>query len=289
MKTPAVALVIGLVTLAGCGGEPEHEAVAGASASRAVVWAVGDAATPGSAADRVAALVRRAELDRFLYLGDVYETGTRAEFRRWYQPRYGRLAHITLPTIGNHEWGNRYSGYYAYWKAKKGHRLPPWSKTEIAGWEILDLNSQARHGPDSPQAHWLTNAVSGPGNCRIAIWHRPRYSSGVVHGLAPDLNPLWNRLAGHAKIVLSGHDHNLQRHRPHKGITQYVAGAGGRGRYPLNRGNRTMVWGRDDVDGALRIVLKPGRALLEFRGTSGRVLDRSHATCSPGRPPAPAQ
>ncbi len=43
----------------------------------------------------MAALVRRGRPDRFLYLGDVYETGTAQEFRRWYHPRFGRLARIT--------------------------------------------------------------------------------------------------------------------------------------------------------------------------------------------------
>ena len=90
--------------------------------------------------------------------------------------------------------------------------------------------------------------------------------------------------------MLSGHDHNLQRHSPQKGLTQYVVGAGGRGRYELHgsRGD-TMVWGRDDINGALRIVLKPGSALLEFRGPRGHVLDRSRASCSPGVPAASAQ
>jgi hypothetical protein len=253
-----------------------------ASADRAVVWAVGDSATPGHAADRVAALIRRADPDRFLYLGDVYETGTLEDFRRWYHPRYGRLAHITMPTTGNHEWHNRFKGYYRYWAARKGRNQPPWSRSSIAGWEILDLNSQAPHGSDSAQVHWLERALTpGRGNCRIAFWHRPRYTEGGYEG-APDLNPLWNRLAGHARIVLSGHDHNLQRHRPRKGIVQYVVGAGGRGRYHLHRTGETMVWGRDDVDGALRIVLRPGRALLEFRGAGGHLLDRSRVTCSPG-------
>ena len=259
------------------------------TSTRAVVWAVGDAATPGPAPDRVAALVRRADPDRFLYLGDVYETGTLRQFRRWYDPRYGRLAHITSPTIGNHEWHNRFRGYYRYWAAKKGRAWPPWSKLRIAGWEILDLNSQAPHGSGSAQVRWLERALQGPGDCRIAFWHRPRYSEGA-YGEAPDLDPLWNRLAGHARIVLSGHDHNLQRHRPRKGLTQYVAGAGGRPRYGLHGGRgTTMVWGRDDIDGALRIVLKPGRALLEFRGPRGAVLDRSRATCSPSVPPARSQ
>ena len=253
-----------------------------AQSESAVVWAAGDAAGPGESADRVAALVRRGRPDRFLYLGDVYETGTAQEFRRWYHPRFGRLARITSPTIGNHEWDNRFDGYYPYWFRRKGERLPPWFKTSIAGWEILSLNSQAPHGSRSPQVRWLESALDGAeGDCRIGFWHRPRYSAGAYAG-APDLNPLWNRLAGHARIVLSGHDHNLQRHRPRRGLAQYVVGAGGRGRYSLHPGNPTLAWGRDDVDGALRMVLRPGHALLEFRAPSGRLLDRSRVSCSPG-------
>ena len=248
---------------------------------RAVVWAVGDVATPGVRADRVAALVRRGEPDRFLYLGDVYETGTAEDFRRWYHPRFGRLARITAPTIGNHEWANRFRGYYRYWYGRKGGRLPPWFKTEIAGWEILSLNSQAPHGVGSAQVSWLRSALEGPGDCRIAFWHRPRYSEGAYGG-APDLTTLWNTLSGHARVVLSGHDHNLQRHAPQHDLVQYVVGAGGRGRYKLHSAPSTMVWGTDSVDGALRIVLRPGHALLEFRAPGGRLLDRSRASCSPG-------
>jgi hypothetical protein len=289
MKAAAVAIAFaaGLLAVAGCGngsgGAPPVKPADLSQAPRAVVWAVGDAATAGPDAGRVARMIRRAKPDRFLYLGDVYENGTAAEFRRWYDPRYGRLARTTIPTIGNHEYDNRFAGYYPYWKEKKGHRQPPWSRSRVAGWQMLSLNSQAAHGPDSSQAHWLERVLDGAaGNCRIAIWHRPRYSAGVIHGVAPDLNPLWSRLAGHARIVLSGHDHNLQRHRAKRGIVQYVAGAGGRGLYGLDRSSTTMLWGRDDVNGALRIVLKPGRALLEFRRPGGRVLDSSHVSCSPG-------
>ena len=255
------------------------------AADRAVVWAAGDVATPGVRADRIGALVRNARPDRFLYLGDVYETGTLRDFRRWYHPRFGRLARITEPTIGNHEWDNRFVGYYKYWAGRKGRKQPPWSKIRIAGWEIVNLNSQAPHAAGTPQIRWLDDALTGPGDCRIAFWHRPRYSEGAYGG-APDLNPFWSRLSGHARIVLSGHDHNLQRHRPQQGLTQYVVGAGGRHRYRFNGGASTLAWGTDDVDGALRMVLKPGRALLEFRAPSGRLLDRSHATCDSGLPAA---
>jgi calcineurin-like phosphoesterase family protein len=284
----AIALAAAAAGAAGAGGAVPGPAAppSAAQAERAVVWAAGDVATPGVRAERVASLVRRARPDRFLYLGDVYETGTAEEFRRWYHPRLGLLAHITEPTIGNHEWDNRFEGYYRYWYRRKGTPQPPWSKTEIAGWEILNLNSQAPHQSQSPQVRWLQSALEGPGDCRIAFWHRPRYSEGAYGG-APDLNPLWNALSGRARIVLSGHDHNLQRHARQRGLVQYVVGAGGRARYKLHRGDSTMVWGTDRVDGALRIVLKPGQALLEFRAPSGRVLDRSTESCDPAATPAP--
>jgi acid phosphatase type 7 len=283
----AIAIACAATAAAALGGGGPAPAGEAAGADRAVVWAAGDVATPGPAADRIAALVWRGNPDRFLYLGDVYETGTASEFRRWYHPRLGRLARITEATIGNHEWDNRFEGYYRYWAGQKGRKYPPWSKTRIAGWEIVNLNSQAPHGSHSAQIRWLESALTGPGDCRIAFWHRPRYSSGAYAGAA-DLNPFWNRLSGHARVVLSGHDHNLQRHRPQKGLTQYVVGAGGRGRYELHGGHgSTLAWGRDDINGALRMVLRPGRALLEFRGPRGRLLDRSFTTCTPG-PAMPA-
>jgi calcineurin-like phosphoesterase family protein len=277
----AAALAIAAAAVAASAGGVRSAPGAPAQAERAVVWAAGDAATPGARADRIASLVRRGRPDRFLYLGDVYETGTSDDFRRWYQPRFGQLARITDPTIGNHEWDNRFDGYYPYWYRRKGRRLPPWYKTEIAGWEILSLNSQAPHGAVSPQLRWLQGALGGPGDCRIAFWHRPRYSSGQYAG-AVDLEPLWNALSGKARIVVTGHDHNLQRHSEHGGLVEYVVGAGGRARYKLDGPYQDMAWGTDKRDGALRMVLRRGRALLEFRGTDGRVLDRSRVSCTPG-------
>jgi acid phosphatase type 7 len=274
----ALLIAIAAALASPSGGAPTARAP---RAERAVVWAVGDAAAPAPAARRLAASIRRARPDGFLYLGDVYEYGTAADFRRAYDPLFGALAGITEPTPGNHEWDNRFTGYYRYWRAKKGRRQPPWFRVRIAGWELLSLNSEAAHGPGSRQVRWLDRAVGAGGDCRIAFWHRPRFSAGLVHGDAPDTAPLWNALRGRARAVLSGHEHDLQRLRPRGGLTQYVAGAGGRSRYELDRGDPRLAWGRDDRDGALRIVLEPGSATFEFRDSAGRVLDRSSTTCSP--------
>lgn len=274
MRRVVAAILVALAAAApGAAAQPSE---------RAEVWAVGDAATPNDGARRLAAYIRMQRPDRFLYLGDVYEHGTAREFRLHYDPLYGSLAEVTDPTPGNHEWDNRFGGYYRYWRAKKGRRLPPWSSTRLAGWEILSLNSMTDHGRGSRQLRWLWRRLAaGPGNCRIAFSHRPRYSAGTYED-DPGMAPLWNALRGRARAFLSGHDHNLQRLRPENGITQYIAGAGGASGYELDRDDPRLVWGADGLFGALRIVLEPGRATFEFRDARGRLLDRSRRTCADG-------
>jgi Calcineurin-like phosphoesterase len=276
-----VRILLALALLAGAGaGATAH--TAGDQSERAVVWAVGDAATPNDGARRLAAHIRAVTPDRFLYLGDVYEDGTASEFQLHYHPLYGSLAPVTDPTPGNHEWDNRFSGYYPYWRAQKGRRQPPWSSTTLARWELLALNSQAAHDRGSRQLRWLGRALAEPqGNCRIAFWHRPRFTAGKYDD-APDLAPLWDALRGEARAVLSGHDHNLQRLRPRNGITQYIAGAGGASPYAVDESDTRLAWSDDSRFGALRIVLRPGRATFEFQDAAGRLLDRSRQNCAAG-------
>ena len=245
-----------------------------------VVWAVGDGANGSERAKRVASMIARDRPARFLYLGDVYPNGSAANFRGAYRPVYGALDRITAPTPGNHDWGQRESGYFPYWRRARGPGQAPWYRMSVGGWELLGLNSEAPHGPGSAQLRWLRRAVSTPGTCRLAFWHRPRFSAGRVHGDQPDVAPLWNALRGRARVVVNGHEHDMQRFKPREGLAEYVSGAGGHVRYALRRDSR-LAFGRSDRDGALRIELRDGVARLEFRSVGGRVLDRSEARCEP--------
>jgi Calcineurin-like phosphoesterase len=275
------AAIAAAAALAGAAQAPAQQPPApDPPAERAVVWAVGDGGDGSRAARRMAARIARDRPDRFLYLGDVYDTGTAEEFRRNYDPGYGRLKRITEPTPGNHEWGNRRTGYLPYWRRAKGRPQPYWYSFRLAGWRILNLNSEASHGRGSPQLRWLRARMREPGTCRLAFAHRPRFAGRGLHGDSPDMAAIWNTLRGHARIVLGGHEHSLQRLRRRDGMTQYVAGAGGSILYPLGRDSR-LAFGRARVTGALRIVLEPGRATLEFRTSSGALLDRSRAGCRP--------
>jgi Calcineurin-like phosphoesterase len=245
------------------------------------VWAVGDGANGSRAAKAVAAMIAAGRPDRFLYLGDVYPDGSAAAYRRAYDAVYGRLAARTAPTPGNHEWGLRAQGYFPYWQRKLGRRLPPWYAFDLAGWRILSLNSEAPHGPRSPQLRWLRHELAAPGTCRIAFWHRPRFSAGTVHGDAPDTAPLWDALRGHAALVLNGHEHDLQRFAPRGGLVEVVAGAGGNGHYALRRGVPGLAFGDASDYGAARIELAPGSAHVSLVATGGRQLDATDVSCTP--------
>jgi hypothetical protein len=269
---------------------PLHEPVGGeipsGPARHAVVWAVGDGADGGAAAKAVAARVRAGPVDRFLYLGDVYGPtvlgflrgdGNAADYRTRYAPVYGALAPRTAPTPGNHEWPQRGDGYEPYWRRVMGRTPPAYYGFTIAGWEILSLNSEAPHGPGSRQLGWLVRRVARPGTCRLAFWHRPRFSAGR-HGDQADVAPLWDALRGRAALVVAGHDHDMQRLRPIDGITSLVSGAGGHGHYGLHPDPR-RAFGDDRTYGALRIDLRPAHARLRFVAADGRVLDSSAVRC----------
>jgi hypothetical protein len=156
--------------------------------------------------------------------------------------------------------------------------MPSYYAREAGGWEILSMNSQVPHGAGSRQLRWLRARLRRPGTCRLAFWHRPRFSAGTVHGDQPDVAPFWRALAGHARLILGAHDHDSQRFRRRDGITQFVAGAGGRSLYPL-RSDRRLAFGDARRPAALRLSLSPGVARFAFVASSGRVLDRGSARC----------
>lgn len=245
----------------------------------AVLWAVGDGADGGAAAKALARRIAAARPSRFLYLGDVYPLGTPRAFRSGYASVYGALARRTAPTPGNHDWPQHPTGYDRYWRSVTGAPTPPWYALRIGGWLVLSLNSEAPHGAGSPQDRWLRGRLARHrGTCALAFWHRPLMSAGS-HGDQPDVRPFWDRLRGHAALVLNGHDHNLQRLRPRDGIVEIVAGAGGRGHYSLNAGDPRLAFADTRNYGAARIALRPGGARIDLVSTGGRVLDSSQISC----------
>jgi acid phosphatase type 7 len=285
MRRRRVACVLVAAALAGCGSDAPSDPVRGGdplvaslSARPAVIWAVGDGADGGAAGRAVAERIAAGRVDRLLYLGDVYPAGTRSDFARNYATTYGPLAPKTAPTPGNHDWPNSDVGYDVYWR-RALHRTPSdWYAFRAAGWQLLSLNSEAPHARGSAQERWLRTRLRAPGTCRIAFWHRPRYSAGK-HGDQPDMAALWNDLSGHAVLALAGHDHDMQRFKPIDGIAQFVSGAGGRTLHDVRSDDARLAFANDADHGALRLALRPGVARYAFIAVDGRVLDRGKIRC----------
>src|SRR5215204_3963471 len=104
-----------------------------------IVWAVGDS-SDSDASRRVAALIAHDDPDRIIYLGDVYDDGTRAEFETNFAEVYGELVERMWPTPGNHEWRNRATGYAPFWREVLGEPLPYHYAREAGGWQILSAS-----------------------------------------------------------------------------------------------------------------------------------------------------
>jgi hypothetical protein len=262
------------------GGALVASALTGAAPAQpdTLVWAVGDG-DGGSASAALARRVQRSSPARFLYLGDVYPGGSARDFARAYAPTFGRLSGLTAATPGNHDWRAARSGYFPYWRSARGAAQPSYYAFRLGGWQVLGLNSEAAHGEHSAQLRWLRAQLRGAGTCRLAFWHRPRFSAGRVHGDQPDVAPFWRALRGHARVVLGGHDHDSQRFKPVGGITELVAGGGGHGHYSVRRGDRRLAFGDAAHYAALRLRLRPGLASFAFVTPGGRTLDSGRLRC----------
>lgn len=282
----ALRLVLGAAVLAaasGCGSlgsSSGPQFVDSVPGSDAVVWAVGDG--DAMSGELVTDLIARQGFDRLLYLGDVYEDGTAKEFATNFEPTYGQLAESTAPTLGDHESDNAERGYVPFWTEATGMAPPDYYTFEAGGWQILSLNSEVPHAPGSDQIAWLKEAISTPGTCRLAFWHRPRFNAGTLHSGDRDVASFWHVLEGRATVVVNANEHNMQRFAPRDGITQFISGAGGRGLYQLQRNPPgDLEFGQDEVYGALRFELTPGSADYSFVSVGDETLDSGEITCDP--------
>jgi hypothetical protein len=134
----------------------------------------------------------------------------------------------------------------------------------------------------SEQLAWLSRRLARTprfGSCRIAFTHYPRYSAGS-HGDHDEMEPVWQLLQGRARLLLAGHDHDLERFRPVGGLIQMISGAGGISLRDANEADPRTAFVADDHFGALRLELRRGWAVASFVSIDGEVLDRKPIHCA---------
>jgi hypothetical protein len=228
---------------------------------------------------------------------NAYEEGSTSNYASCYAPTWGRmLDRTTLPAVGNHDWNTPgAAGYLAYFGSAAAPNGTTWYSRELGAWHVIVLDSNCTKvggcGTNSPQGRWLAAdlAAHSDTRCTLAIWHHPRFSSGV-HGNDVAVGPFWEQLvAAHADLVINGHDHDYERFAPQNaagredrktGLREFVVGTGGAGlrTFPTVAANSEIrlagEWG------VIRLTLHVANYDWEFLPVNaGGVTDSGSALC----------
>ncbi len=265
-----------------------------ASGQPFVVAAAGDGASGEASATKVVNTISSLNPNLFLYLGDVYESGSIAEFYNWYgtsSSNYGVLRAITDPTIGNHEYGNSVggAGYFDYW-----NNIPNYYSFNAGGWHFISLNSNyTKIGvtPTSSQYQWLQqDLATNVQACTIVYYHQPLYNIGP-EGPTPAMASMWSLMAQYGvSIVLNGHDHDYQRWVPldgngnpsPTGITEFIAGGGGHGLLTIANSDSRVAYSNylnPAAFGVLLLKLSGNGANYSYHSSNGSILDTGFVPC----------
>jgi hypothetical protein len=208
------------------------------------ILAVGDGpsneVTSNAMANRIAAV----DPPLFLFLGDIYETGTFTENLNHYGVSnidhpgqgtfWGATADTTQPTLGNHEKVN-IPAWMDYW-----HGHPVYTSWTWGGVLFLDLNSSQNMTVAHAEYNYAQGVLNDPGNpaCIVAMYHEPAVTSNTT--IASNESDMWKLLANNGvDLVLNGHQHNMQQYKPldqnftagtsDAHMVQLIAGSGGHG------------------------------------------------------------
>jgi acid phosphatase type 7 len=226
-------------------------------------------------------------------VGDnVYEEGTRAQFRDCYDLHWGRHKGRTRPTPGNHDYYTENGApYFEYFRANAGEPGRGFYTYDAGPWRVFALNSNIPASPGSAQYSWLEEQLTRTsGRCVLAYWHHPVFNSGY------DLNvnamrDTWRLLYRFkADVVIAGHAHNYERFAkmdgegradPVNGIRQFIVGTGGAGFTPRwGTQPNSEVWNNDSY-GVLKFTLKINSFDWEFIPVNGNSFrDSGTAECS---------
>ena len=228
-------------------------------------------------------------------LGDnAYPYGRDIDYANCYAPSWGKFKKRTHPVPGNHDYQENLPstdpdttarGYFGYFGVAAGNGPVGNYSYDVGAWHIVVLNSSfeekqilGRVLDTTAQLSWLdADLAAHPTPCALAMWHHPRFSSGVVHGSDTRMTSFWQHLynAG-VDVVLSGHEHNYERFAPQtpdgtadpaRGIREFVVGTGGGGYDSLDVTKVTHAGNSEvgSVDhGVIKFTLMSGSYHWEF-------------------------
>lgn len=297
--SPAVASVLPSATPTAAGSSPPAVPASPAPSPSGdpVLVGAGDIADCTTDTDSATAALLDGIAGTVFTAGDnAYYDGSAANFRDCYGPTWGRHRERTRPAAGNHDHRTRgAAGYLDYFgPAATNSDGDPWYSYDLGSWHVIVLDSECDRvggcGPDSDQGRWLANdlATTADNACTLAIWHKPRFTSGE-HGNDPSVDPFWRALhAAGADVVVNGHDHDYERFAaqdpdgradPERGLRQFVVGTGGTALRAFRTVEPNSELRASVVHGVLALTLRPTSFGWQFVPAGTTFSDRGDAAC----------
>ena len=258
----------------------------------------GDIAICGQEGDDQTAAILIEKIGRGLYFsaGDnSNENGNMYEYQDCFGPSWGQLMPDLRVVPGNHDYySDPMENYWIYFDGVAGEPGNGWYSFDHGDWHILMLNSNCGYvgcGPSSEQIAWMKQDLeSNHHQCSLAIWHNPRFNSGIT-GNADWLYTFWDVLyAQGVDVVVNGHDHHYERMakinpkgEPDSiyGIRSFIVGTGGASHYAIDQIQPFSEVRISDQFGIIQFELKPTSYTWQFINVDGDVLDSGSDICSP--------
>ncbi|MEB3327607.1 MAG: metallophosphoesterase [Candidatus Sericytochromatia bacterium] len=289
--------VLGASLRAGAGARAAAGQVPGEAP--AVMVGAGDIAYQGPGAEQTARLLDQIPGTVFLLGDNAYQAGSPEEYARFFHPTWGRHLARIRPVPGNHEYRTPgAAGYFGYFGDRAGDPRKGYYAYDVSpAWHVVVINSAttgdaaSRHlGSDSEQYRWVAQDLeANQGKHVIAMWHHPRFSTGI-HGDNKETDALWRLLAAKGvKLALWGHDHHYERFAPMnadgkrddaRGVRSFVVGTGGKNLYPfLKLPKATTAVRNASTFGVLKLVLHVDGYEWQFVPVEGATFtDRGQAS-----------
>jgi len=206
------------------------------------VLAVSDLADCRGPDAEVAELVRSLE-GTIVTPGDLaYTEGSQQQFDDCFMPLYGSELDRMYATPGDNDYKTPDAApYFATMSGGPGEIGKGWFAVELGSWQLISLNSNCGEvggcREDSEQFAWLDALLDEQQyDCRMVMWHHPRFTSSANYSGIPRLGDFYSRLheVG-ADILIVGNSHHYERLGPllpsgepsPGGIMNFTVGVGG--------------------------------------------------------------
>ncbi len=246
----------------------------------ATVLAVADAADCRGPDTEVAELIESLE-GTLLMAGDLaYKEGSIANFTECFLPLYGGDLDRLYAVPGDNDYGTgNPDAFFQILGDRVGEVGKGWFTAELGSWQLIGLNSECGEvggcDPESEQYQWLaqTLAEAPADQCRIAMWHLPRFTSSANYQEIPRLGPMYELLfeAG-TDILLAGNSHHYERFEPlgpdglpaEGGISNFTIGIGGATFTQFGEIRQGSAARQNDTRGVVRFELAADEWSFEF-------------------------